>query len=136
MTEQTSYFSASSSAPRQSSQGGTWIDLGSDFPAVEMAPGLEFRPVFSSAMTLNVVRFEPNTAASVHAHEEEQISLVVEGELEFELDGEVRTIGPNMAVVIPPNVPHGAHTYDKSCVVVDAFHPPRKALLEAMEARR
>jgi quercetin dioxygenase-like cupin family protein len=100
-----------------------------------MAPGLEFRPVFSNRMAVNVVRFEPNTVAPVHAHDEEQISLVVEGELEFELNGELRTLGPNMAVVIPPNVPHGARTYDSRCIVVDAFHPPRKALLEAMQAR-
>ena len=135
MTEQTSYFGVGPSAPR-SSVAGAWVDLNADFPPIEMAPGLEFRPVISGAMALNVVHFEPHTVAPVHAHEEEQISLVVEGELEFELDGEVRTLGPNMAVVIPPYVPHGARTHDTTCVAVDVFHPPRKALVEAMEARK
>ena len=36
------------------------------------------------------------------------------------------------AVVIPPNVPHGARTLDSSCVEIDVFHPPRRGVLEAM----
>jgi quercetin dioxygenase-like cupin family protein len=87
-------------------------------------------------MTLNVVRFEPHTVAPVHAHAEEQISLVVEGELEFELNGEARVMRPYMAVVIPSHARHGARTYEQSCVAVDVFHPPRQALLEAMKARK
>lgn len=61
---------------------------------------------------------------------------MIEGELEFDVNGEVRTLGPNMAVVIPPNVPHGARSYGESAVAVDVFHPPRRALIEAMEAAR
>jgi quercetin dioxygenase-like cupin family protein len=55
---------------------------------------------------------------------------VIEGELEFDLAGDLRIMGPGMAVVVPSGAPHGARTHDTSCFEVDIFHPPRRALLE------
>ena len=57
---------------------------------------------------------------------------MMDGELEFEVAGETRTLRRGEAVVIPPNVPHGARTLDSSCVEIDVFHPPRRGVLEAM----
>jgi mannose-6-phosphate isomerase-like protein (cupin superfamily) len=54
---------------------------------------------------------------------------VVEGELEFDLDGEVRLLTPGMVAVVPANVPHGARTRDLPCHEYDVFNPPRRALL-------
>jgi quercetin dioxygenase-like cupin family protein len=82
------------------------------------------------------VRFGPHTEAPVHAHDEEQITLVIEGELEFEIDGEVRQLSPGMVAVVPANVPHGARTKDHSCLEYDVFNPPRKALLDLADAAR
>jgi quercetin dioxygenase-like cupin family protein len=81
---------------------------------------------------VNLVRLDPNTVAPVHWHEEEQISIVIDGEFEFEVAGEKKTMRRGDAVVIPPNVPHGARTYDGTCLEMDVFHPPRRGLLEAM----
>jgi quercetin dioxygenase-like cupin family protein len=83
---------------------------------------------------VNFVRFEPHTEAPLHWHEEEQITFVLEGELEFEVAGETWMLTRGQAVVIPPNVPHGARTHDGACLEVDVFHPPRRALLETMGA--
>jgi quercetin dioxygenase-like cupin family protein len=94
-----------------------------------------FSPIFSEHMTLNVVRIAPHSVAPMHAHAEEQISLIVEGELEFDVNGEVRLLRPYMAVVIPSHALHGVRTFEQGCVAIDAFYPPRQALLEAMKAR-
>ncbi len=99
---------------------------------IQMVPGLDFQPVLGDRLMVNFVSFEPNTVAPVHWHDEEQISVVLEGELEFEVGGETRVMGKGEAVVIPPNVPHGARTYDGSCLAVDAFHPPRQGVVDAM----
>jgi quercetin dioxygenase-like cupin family protein len=99
---------------------------------VEIASGLRFQPVLGDGLMVNFVHFEPNTEAPLHWHGEEQISFVVDGELEFEAGGERRTLRRGKAVVIPPNVPHAARTRDGSCFAVDIFHPPRRGLLEAM----
>jgi quercetin dioxygenase-like cupin family protein len=123
------YFAADASVDQ--AVGGafvTWAELG----AIEMVPGLTFQPLLGGNLLVAFVRFAQNTVAPVHWHDEEQISFVLEGELEFEVGGEQRIVRHGEAVVIPPNVPHGARTYDTSCLEVDVFHPPRRGLLEAM----
>ncbi len=61
----------------------------------------------------------------MHQHPEEQIGTMLEGEYEFEMNGEKRMIRPGDVYVVPPNVPHAARTFDKGCVAVDIFSPPR-----------
>jgi quercetin dioxygenase-like cupin family protein len=111
---------------------GRYVDLDSGVAPVEFVPGLTFRPVLGDRMLVSFVTYEPGTVAPTHTHEEEQISFVVDGEFEFDLDGDKRVMKPGMAVVIPSFVPHGARTYDSTCFQIDVFHPPRKVLLEAM----
>jgi quercetin dioxygenase-like cupin family protein len=110
--------------------GGTYVEVDKDVSAVEFVPGLLFRPVVGNKLMANFVRFRPNTVAPVHTHEEEQITIVIEGEFEFDLAGEIRIMHPGMAAVVPSGVPHGARTHDASCFEIDIFHPPRRALLE------
>lgn len=130
MTDSPRYFGTDAGAQEGSGSGSfvQWDTL----DAIEMVPGLFFQPVVGDGVMANFVRFEPHTEAPVHWHEEEQISFVVEGELEFEVAGETRLLTRGQAVVIPPNVPHGARTHDGPCFEVDVFHPPRRALLETM----
>jgi quercetin dioxygenase-like cupin family protein len=97
-----------------------------------MVPGLSFQPVVGERLMVNFVTFEPRTEAPVHWHDEEQISFVLDGEFEFEVAGEKRILRRGDAVVIPPNVPHGARTHESSCVEIDVFHPPRRGVLDAM----
>jgi quercetin dioxygenase-like cupin family protein len=106
----------------------------SDVDPAEFVPGLQFRPVFGKRTMANFVSFAPNTVAPTHVHEEEQIVVVLQGEFEFELDGEVRTMRPGDVAVIPPWVPHGARTLESSCEELDVFAPPRKSLVEHARA--
>ncbi len=108
---------------------GHFVDLAKEVEPVVFVPGLEFRPALGEETMLNSVRFAPHTEAPMHSHDEEQITLVVEGELEFDLDGEVRLLRPGMVAVIPANVPHAARTGDVACHEYDVFNPPRQALL-------
>ena len=110
---------------------GNWVTW-KDREPIEMVPGLTFQPVLGDKLLVNFVSLEPHTVAPVHWHEEEQITFVIDGEFEFEVAGEKRILKRGDSVVIPPNVPHGARTLDSSCLEVDAFHPPRRGLLEAM----
>lgn len=110
--------------------GGAYVEVDKDVSAVEFVPGLVFRPVVGHRVMANFVRFSPNTVAPVHTHDEEQITVVIEGEFEFDLAGDIRVMRAGMAAVVPPGVPHGARTHDTSCFEIDIFHPPRRALLE------
>lgn len=135
MSDAAAYF-ATHTAASEGSAAGTWFDTNTEVEPIEMLPGLVFRPIVGDKLAANIVSFEPHTEAPVHAHSEEQISLVLEGEFEFEVNGEKHLLKPGMAVVIPPNAPHGARTFDTSCVEIDVFHPPRQGLLDAMQAQQ
>jgi quercetin dioxygenase-like cupin family protein len=133
MTDATQYFGPE---PAETGTAGGWFDMNADVLSFEMSPGLGFRPVIGQGLAVNMVTFEPNTAAPVHAHSEEQVLLMLEGELEFEVSGEKRLLRPGQGVVIPPHTPHGARTYDTPAVEVDIFHPPRQGLLDAIKAQQ
>lgn len=113
--------------------------LGADeLPEIRMAPGLTGHPAWGRAAMLNIVRFEPHSEAPLHTHAEEQLGTVLEGELEFELAGETRTMRPGDVWVVPPHAPHAARTEDAPCVALDVFSPPRegfRALLERPDDR-
>jgi unsaturated pyranuronate lyase len=113
---------------------GTYVELDA-VDMVEFVDGLEFRPVVGERMMVNFVHYAPNTEAPSHAHAEEQITFVIDGEFEFDLDGDARTMRRGTAVHVPPGVPHGARTLASTCFEVDVFAPPRRVLLEAMRAQ-
>ena len=131
MTDSPRYFGADAGAQEEGS--GSFVQWDGLDP-FEMVPGLFFQPVVGDRLMANFVRFEPHTEAPLHWHEEEQITFVLEGELEFEVAGETWMLTRGQAVVIPPNVPHGARTHDGTCLEVDVFHPPRQGVLDAMGA--
>jgi quercetin dioxygenase-like cupin family protein len=115
---------------------GAYVDYEADVEPVEMVPGLEFRPVVGERFMVNFVRYRPHTEAPRHSHEEEQVTFVIDGEFEFDLDGDVRTMRRGTAVVVPPGVPHGARTLETTCFEIDVFDPPRRVLLEMMRRSR
>jgi quercetin dioxygenase-like cupin family protein len=129
VTDAAGYFAANEKA--QAKGEGNFVTWDGMDP-IEILSGLRFQPVLGEQLMVNFVHFEPHTEAPEHWHDEEQISFVIDGEFEFELAGEKRTVRRGQAVVIPPNVPHAARTFDKSCLEVDVFYPPRQGLLDAM----
>jgi unsaturated pyranuronate lyase len=108
---------------------GRYVDVNAIEP-FEILPGLEFRPVMGDRTLTNFVRFAPHTEAPMHTQEEEQIVLVIDGEFEFEIDGQVRLMRAGDVAVIPPWVRHGARTKDTPCSEVDFFTPPRSTMVD------
>jgi quercetin dioxygenase-like cupin family protein len=127
--EASGYFSAHGGQPP--TEAGRFLNLDQVAP-VSVTAGLDFRPVLGQRMLCSFVSFAPHTEAPRHTHAEEQAVIVLDGELEFELDGEVRTLRPGDVVLIPPWVPHGARTLDGGCRELDVFCPPRQALLDLL----
>jgi quercetin dioxygenase-like cupin family protein len=112
---------------------GRYVNVNSIDP-VEFVAGLGFRPVLGQRAMTNFVSFEPGAVAPKHVHEEEQIVIILDGEMVFDLDGDVRTMRKGDVAVIPAWVPHGAWTVDTHCEEVDVFCPPRQSLLKLAEA--
>jgi quercetin dioxygenase-like cupin family protein len=99
-----------------------------DYPSYEIAAGLIFRPVFAENMSLNFVTFPPDSGFPTHAHPEEQVSIVQEGEMEITVGGLTRRVVPGDVIVFPSNVPHSGATRRSHCRIIDIFAPPRTGI--------
>ena len=96
-----------------------------DVKGKEIAPGLYGRFVHGKTMTLSFVDITKGSRLPEHSHPHEQITFIMEGELEMTIGGEKMMLTKGMVHVIPGNVPHSAlaHTDVK---VLDCFHPVRE----------
>lgn len=126
----TDYFASGGGTP---SASGRYVEV-DEAQLVQLVDGLQFRPVVGDRVLVNFARYEPHTVVPRHAHEEEQFTLVLEGEFEFDLDGDVRIMRPGTVAVIPPWVPHAARTLESTCYQIDVFSPPRRGILDALAA--
>ena len=75
----------------------------------------------SSALSFAVAA--PGTGAPLHTHEADELIVVLKGTLEARLGDEVREVGPDHTLVIPPNVPHGFTIVGPGDAQILAFFP-------------
>jgi quercetin dioxygenase-like cupin family protein len=128
MSEPPDYFGAPRMRP---TEAGAYRRV-DDLPIVEILSGLTLRPVLGTNMMLSFARYEPHAEAPRHAHVEEQIFVMLEGELEMDLDGEVRTMRPGDIALIPSWVPHRVRAGPEPASQLDIFSPPRQGLLDRL----
>ena len=58
-----------------------------------------------------------------HSHESEQITMVLSGELFFEVQGVIHCIKPGEVIAIPSSVPHSVWTEALAVTAIDAWSP-------------
>ena len=95
-------------------------------PATNMLPGIERRAVWLDQVMLTFFTFQPQAIVPEHAHENEQITVVTCGALEFTLGDEKRILHAGDGVCIPPNITHSALVLDEVTEAYDAWSPPRE----------
>lgn len=101
-----------------------WTDLDCDHPMDR----LDRRRVIGEHAMLSHLVLHQGFALDVHAHENEQFAMVLDGWLRFTLEdqhGTRRTVDVRGGEVLhlPPNVPHGAEAIETT-TVIDVFSPP------------
>ncbi len=96
-----------------------------ELPATEMLPGMIRRAVYLDDVMVTFFDMEPNAELPLHHHPHQQITWIVSGTMEFNLDGEKRVLHAGDGVLIPPDVPHSAVILDEPCRAMDAWHPVR-----------
>lgn len=92
----------------------------------EALKGIYRSAVYLDGVMLTFFEFAPDSTVPEHMHPHEQITLVLEGELEFTLGDETRVIKTGEGVTIPPEVPHSARTLSRPTKALDAWHPIRE----------
>jgi quercetin dioxygenase-like cupin family protein len=99
-------------------------DLGA-LDAQKIWDGVAARAVHGDRLTLAVVELDPGSVVPEHAHEHEQLGLVLSGSVTFRVSDETRELRAGGTWRIPSNAPHEVHVGPEGAVVIDAFAPAR-----------
>ncbi|KAA3658048.1 MAG: cupin domain-containing protein [Calditrichaeota bacterium] len=101
-----------------------------EIPLETVAPGMTRQIMgYDSELMLVKVNFEKGAIGYKHAHHHQQVSYVVSGAFEVEIDGNKQVLQTGDAFVIPSNVEHGAVCLEAG-VLIDTFSPQREDFLE------
>ncbi len=97
----------------------------SDIPARQTFPGFFGKMVHGESSTLAFWDVKKGSTAPEHHHVHEQITYVLEGELEMKIGGEQYLLTPGSVHVIPSHVLHSAYART-DCRIIDSFVPVRE----------
>jgi quercetin dioxygenase-like cupin family protein len=88
-------------------------------------PGVTIRTVAGDRMMLSYVEFAAGSVVEKHQHPHEQMGLLLEGELTFEVGDERRTLRAGEMWRIPGGVDHRVVAGDQPARALDVFCPVR-----------
>ena len=96
-------------------------------PSKEIVPGeIAIKTFWGDYIMLAVVELKAEAILPLHSHPHEQAGMVLEGELEFNIAGEVQQLHPGDLYIIPSNTPHLVKVGKDNAKVLDIFHPVRQ----------
>lgn len=87
--------------------------------------GVELSAISGERMTMAIYKLSPGTNIPEHSHPHEQIGIVLEGEIEFTLQGETRTVKEGEVYLVPSNASHSGRCGNTPARVIEVFSPPR-----------
>ena len=93
---------------------------------LELAPGARTHTFWGENMLLSLVEIDANALVPLHTHPHEQAGIVVEGEMEMGIGGEVKTLKPGDMYIIPGGVEHYAKGLAHPVKALDVFSPVRE----------
>ena len=98
---------------------GTWTTLDN---------GWRRQAIFSGNLTVAVIEAKGPERGPIqtHHHVHDQVTYVIDGEVEVLIGDELRQVGSGGAYRVPSDVPHGIRVLTDNARLVDAFTPPRE----------
>lgn len=101
-----------------------------DIAVENVAPGMNRQIMgYQSGIMLVKVDFETGGIGEAHRHPHQQISYVVSGAFEVEIDGKKEKLTSGDCFVVPPDALHGAVCLSAG-TLIDTFSPMREDFLE------
>ena len=107
-----------------------------DMPAEPLKEGLSRRLVTGERMMMAHVYFKKGADVPRHSHENEQLTYILEGALQFWFganDEQKLLVRAGEAIVIPSHLPHRALALEDT-LDLDVFCPPRRDWLDGTDA--
>jgi unsaturated pyranuronate lyase len=96
-----------------------------DLPPKELVPGIIGYYAHGDKLTFGYVELEKGSRVPDHEHPQEQITYIIEGQLDLVIDGKSCSLTTGMYYVIPSNCKHSAVAITE-CKLIDAFSPVRE----------
>ena len=91
----------------------------------ELAPGITGYYAHGDKMTFGYVELLEGANVPMHSHLQEQITYIIEGQLDMVIGGVACPLTAGMYHVISSNTPHSA-VAKTFCKLIDAFSPVRE----------
>ena len=90
-----------------------------------LVPGITGYYAHGNKLTFGYVELEAGASVPLHHHVHEQVTYIIEGELDMVIGDENCSLTAGMYHVIPGDMPHSAIARTK-CKEIDAFGPVRE----------
>ena len=99
--------------------------------------GITGRTIHGERVTLSLIELEPGAVVPEHAHENEQVGLLLDGSVTFTIGGETRDLRRGATWRILAHVPHAVVVGSDGALIVEVFSPIRDDwhALETQEPR-
>lgn len=95
-----------------------------DIPSRQTLPGFSGKMIHGDSSSLVFWEIKKDSISPEHHHVHEQITYIIEGELEMIIGGEKYLFTAGCVHVIPSHVPHSAIART-DCRIIDTFSPAR-----------
>jgi len=92
----------------------------------ELFPGVTLRTAWGEKLMMSFVRLAPGALVPPHDHPHEQMGLLLEGELEFTIADEAKSLRAGEIWCIPGGVTHSVRAGEHGAYALDLFAPPRE----------
>ena len=92
---------------------------------IEPFPGYEGKAIHSKNMTVVYWDIKADKPFDKHSHPNEQITVMIEGQMEITIDTKTQILKAGDMLAIPPDVIHFGKAIT-DCKVVDVFYPVRE----------
>ncbi len=104
-------------------------------PTEHVNVGIARQMVWGERVMVCRLVIAPHTVTPVHSHPHEQVTLVIQGPVEFTIDDQTRIVNTGDVLHFPSNIRHGATMLDREVVLIDIFSPIREDFLPGGQKR-
>jgi quercetin dioxygenase-like cupin family protein len=94
-----------------------WAEL----PFAEVRPGIWGATVHTPQLTVTYYRYEAGSSWEEHQHPQDQVTSVLEGEIDFVVAGEPVHLRAGQLAALPGGVPHSAAVGDREVRTLNVY---------------
>jgi quercetin dioxygenase-like cupin family protein len=87
----------------------------------EVRPGIFGATVHTPKLTATLYRYSPGSSWEEHQHPQDQITTVLEGAIDFIVDGQAVHLTVGQLAALPGGTPHSATTPEPGAVTLNVF---------------